>query len=229
MAKYPQTRIILGLVLGMPLALVAFLYLFSKPVYHSVPYIYEQTANGDSAIRTLPEAIQLYDVAGNSWDEQALKGNLLLINFFSARDDSGSKRTVLHGNLKRIYDNVQWEDEPNLRFLSISTGDSVADLQAYAPQMEDVDPRYWPILYGDSASISRLATALGNRRIEREGPDFAPFTDFYVYLVDKEGQLRDEFIGTNLQEERKLQETLVALWRLEYTDDIGGSPLQSIE
>ncbi len=210
----------------MPLILVAFLYLFSKPVYHSVPYVYETMANGDSTIRSLPESFTLYDLDSNEWSSESLKGHMLLINFFSARDDSGSKRTVLHGNLKRIYDNVKWENNPKLRFLSISTGDSLADLKAYEPQMEGVDARFWPILHGDKETVYNFAAnALGNKRMMREGKDFTGFTDFYVSLVDKEGKLRANFVGTNLQEERKLQETLVALWRLEYEDEIDAPSL----
>ncbi|MFK7924758.1 MAG: SCO family protein [Bacteroidia bacterium] len=226
MAKISQTKIILSIVLGMPLVLVAFLYLFSNTVYHSVPYVYETQANGDSVIRSLPEQLTLYDLDGNEWTSENMKGKMLLINFFSARDDSGSKRTVLHGNLKRIYDNVQWENKPNLRFLSISTGDSLPDLKEYEPQMEDVDSQFWPIVYADRTAIYELmADALGNKRMMREGRDYEPFTDFYVALIDKEGKLRANYVGTNLQEERKLQETLVALWRLEYEDDIDASPL----
>ncbi|MEM6346338.1 MAG: hypothetical protein AAF927_20790 [Bacteroidota bacterium] len=210
----------------MPLILVAFLYLFSKPVYHSVPYVYQTLATDDSVVRSLPQDFTLYDLDSNEWTSESLRGHMLLINFFSARDDSGSKRTVLHGNMKRIYDNVKWENNPELRFLSISTGDSLADLKAYEPQMEDVDARYWPILHGDREAVYNLAAnALGNSRMLHEGTDYKAFTDFYISLVDKDGKLRANFVGTNLKEERKLQETLVALWRLEYEDEIDAPSL----
>ena len=229
MAKLSQTRLYLLIILGMPLALVAFLYLFSNPVYNSVPYVYQHGPSGDSSIRTLPDSFRFADLEGEAWTRQDMEGYMLLINFFSAKDDSGSKRTVLHGNLKRIYENINWEKRPKLRFISLSTGDSLDDLRTYEQQME-VDPEFWPILYGEQEEVYAFAAeSLGIPRMLQEGPDFEPYTDFNVVLIDKDGNLRSYFIGTDLQQERKLQETLVALWRLEYPDEIDSSPLQTAE
>jgi hypothetical protein len=232
MAKASSTKIILVLILVVPLVIVAFLYFFSSPVYQKVPFVYQQTAAGDSTYRTLPDSLVLVKLNGDTLRSADLRGKMLLLNFFSTQDDSASRRTVLHGNVKRTYDNVSWEDRPEILFLSISTGDSLADLLTYEKRMEaeEVDAEFWPIVYADQEMVYRLGgEALGFPRLEQLGPEFAPYTDFNIALIDKEGRLRSYFVGTNLGEERKIQETLVALWRLEYADEIGSEPMRTLD
>lgn len=215
--------------MGVPLIVVAFLYLFSSPVYENIPFVYQHEANGDSTIRTLPESLYLVQLNGDTLTTEDLRGNILVMNFFSARDDSAKKRTVLHGNLKRIYDNLNWEDKPALLFLSVSTGDSLPDLKAYDGQREAVDPAHWPIVYTDPEMLYALGVSLGIPRMVAGGVGMQAYTDFNIALIDKQSRLRSYFVGTNLQQERKIQETLVGLWRLEYADEIGSNPLRTLE
>ena len=211
-------RLVLFLVFILPLLLFAFLYVGTKPVFEGVPYQYHTIEGGDTVFHEL-STFGFRESGGEMLRREDLQGKIVIIDFFSTRD-SAKVTTVLHGNLKRTYENVNWETDPPYLFLSINMGDSLADLQAYVEEME-IDSRHWKMVQGSQEEIYRLATqALMIPDFVRHRPGNPPFTAQTVAMVDKDGLVRDYFVATNLSEERKMQENLIALLRLEYPEDL---------
>lgn len=200
-----------------PVVIYLYLYNFSRPVRENVPFVY-QVENGDSTIRELPE-FNLYNLAGEEVSKSDLLGKISFVSFFSLKEDTLTK--VLHGNLQRTYKNLNWEREPNLRFIHINTGDSLSDIESYLDKMKEVDPRYWITLRGADSVIHEFAgKALDLPKFRTASTEPYQLTSQYVGLFDKEGRLRKFYIGTDLAHERKMQEDIIALMRMEYPEEL---------
>lgn len=217
--RSPWTRPILVLVLFVPLVLLIFFYRGVEHRFDRVPYVYDIVANGDTAFHALPD-FAFVDLQGDSVGRADLEGYILFLSFFAVEDDGLARTTVLMGNLQRIFDNVEWELDPPIRFVSINTGDSLAAIQAFAAA-RDHDAAHWWLLSGNPADAARLGgEALNFPEFSRWQAGYPAFTSQTVALVDKSGRVRRYFIATDLQEERKMQEDLVTLLRLDYPEDL---------
>ena len=216
--KRTPVGLILFATFFLPLIIFAFLYLFSKPVHEHLPYAFE-VKNGDTLFYELPE-FTLPIVGGSSLNRDDLLGKISLIHFFAVKEDTRKIRTTLHGNLNRTFENIEWESEPSIRFIAINTGDHPDTLQKYVDRQQ-LDSRYWITAYGDSASIEPIAGRAFHlpEFKDRKAKDY-PATSQIVALVDKAGKVRKFYMGTDLAEERRLQEDLIALMRLEYPEEL---------
>lgn len=192
------------------------MYTSSTPVYKEPPKALT-IEGGDTTYHYLPD-FTLLNLEGDTLTKQDMLGKVLIVSFFEVEDDSMDRTTVLHGNLKRIYDNIDWDEKPNLRFLTINTGDPLSAIEAYTAKQE-VDPSYWITAYGPGEDIKAFGKAFRLAEFEHWQPGDAPKTIQWIALVDKEGQVRSYYLGTDLAEERRIQEDYIALIRLIYPED----------
>lgn len=212
------TRPILLIALLLPLGLLTFIYLGTTQEFDRVPYEYD-IIDGDTVYHTLP-VFSLINTEGDTVTQADLKGKIVLLSFFAVGDDSLSKTTVLFGNLMRTYENIEWDMEPPFQFVSISTGDSLGVVRAFA-QGQASDPAHWWFWTGEQAEVLKISgRALAFPELEKEEPGFDPFTSQRVALIDKEGRVRRYYVATDLQEERDIQEDLITLLRIDYPEDI---------
>ncbi|RMG74999.1 MAG: hypothetical protein D6722_01660 [Bacteroidetes bacterium] len=217
--RSPWTRLILVLILFIPVAL---LILFYKGVDHRfdrVPFQYDIVENGDTAFHALPD-FAFIDLQGDSVHRADLANTILFLSFFAVEDDGLDRTTVLMGNLQRIFDNIEWELDPPVRFVSINTGDSLAAIQAFA-EARAHDAEHWWLLSGNPADADRIGgTSLNFPEFARWEAGNPAFTSQTVALIDKSGRVRKYYVATDLQEERKMQEDLITLLRLDYPEDL---------
>lgn len=194
-----------------PLLVYFFLFVGTKQQFNRVPYVYKIMENGDTLHYSLP-VFHVKNIAGDIVSTETLLGNICIIGFFSAEGDHLTN-TALIGNLKRTFDNVAWEQSPDIRFVLFSVEDTTGRLDVIADSL-GLDPRYWQFLSGSPETINKIA-------IDGLGiPDFAqsaqPSTASTVVLTDKKGKVRKQYVATDLVEERKIQEDLITLLRLDY-------------
>ncbi|MEM7654649.1 MAG: hypothetical protein AAF399_00860 [Bacteroidota bacterium] len=215
--KTRLVRIILFVVFVLPLLVFGFLYLGTEQVFDSVPYEYHLVEGGDTVFHGI-STFEFQEPDGTPITPEDLKGHITILSFFSTQDVD-KVTTVLFGNLKRVYDNIEWELDPPYRFVSVNMGDSLAEVAAFSQDLE-VDKENWKIVTGSQEDIYRLATqGLVIPDFIRHTPGSEPFTAQTIALLDKEGKVRRYFVGTDLGEERKLQEDLIAMLRLEYPEE----------
>ena len=187
--------------------------------FNTLPYQYMAGPEGDSVVRELPD-ILLYRADSIPVTRDSLLNHLTYIDFFSFKDTL--ETTVLHGHIQRLYDNMKWDDYDGIRFVSINTGDDPAAVDAYRKRIK-ADPNRWMIVTGDEQELFRLGNdALGLGEFAQKSPGAQPFTSATVSLVDKAGKVRKYYQGYDLGQVRKIQEDMITLFRLEYTDDLGG-------
>ncbi|NOK86073.1 MAG: hypothetical protein GFH27_549397n21 [Chloroflexi bacterium AL-W] len=213
------TAWILLLVLAFPLVMFFFLYYFTEQNFDSVPFQYDLVENGDTVYHRMPDGILFTDLEGNQFLSEDLAGNLVFVDFFTVREDSQKLTTVLHGNLERTYRNVLWERDPAIRFLSVSTGDDPEELRAHAEALGAVSPG-WRMVTVSQEDLYRMGEAFQIPAFGRRKAGDPAFTSQTVTYLDKSGRVRNYYTGTDLQEERKIQEDIVTLFRLEYPDDL---------
>ena len=217
--KSKWTRPILLIALAVPLSLFFFLYYGAEQRFEHVPFQYEDIPDGDTVYHTLP-AFSMVRVNGDTITDEDLRGRITLMSFFSVDDDADLKTTVLLGNLQRSYDNVDWDMDPPFLFISVNTGDSSAAVRAFRDEIE-ADPSRWWMLYGPQTDVLKLgAESFYLDAFVGKAPGFEPFTAQQVALIDKAGRVRKYYTATDLQEERNIQEDLIALLRLDYPEEI---------
>lgn len=213
------TKLIIFITFVIPPLIFAFFYLGTNQVFEEFSYEYHLIDKGDTVFHTYP-SFAFQDLEGNPVGPEELKGKVCLVSFFTVHDDSFKRTTVLNGNLRRVYDNIEWEKDPPFRFISINMGDSLPDILRYEAEM-GVDKKNWTILRGSQEDIYRLAMqgfVMDEFATKRPGDE--PFTAQTIAMVDKEGFVRRYFVATDLGQERKLQEDLIAILRLVYPEDI---------
>lgn len=219
--RKPLTAVILFTVFVLPLLIYIFMYTGTETVFSGVPYAYHLDNSGDTVFHRVPDfSIQpVYDPAPLTQED--LMGHITVMGFVSLSDDSLKKTTVLQGNLKRIYDNIIWDTEPPFQFLSISWGDSVGAIQAYQAR-QDSDSTHWIYAVSDTATVYKLAweSFRLDEFMGKNATNLAPFTAQTVVLIDKSGRVRKTYVATDLQQERKMQEDLIALLRMDYPEDL---------
>lgn len=209
---------ILLLVLALPLCIFAFMYLLTNQNFDHVPYQYDLVENGDTVFHRIPDVV-FTDLDGKTFTSQDLRGNILYMDFFTVRQDSQKLTSVLHGNLQRTYKNVMWDREPPLRFISVNTGDDLDEIRAHQLSLEAEAPG-WTFVTVSQEDLFRLGDAFQIPAFGKRAPGGTPFTAQTVVFIDKEGMVRQYFIGTDLQQERKMQEDMITLFRLEYPEDL---------
>jgi len=227
--KNLQARVAILVIMAIPLLLIAYFYLFTEPVYETIPYQYTIEEDGDTLFHELPP-FSLVNQHGDTIGLDDVKGKILFIDFFSVKkndDDvqimSGNKeiplRTVLHGNLARIHEKIDWEKKPEILFLSINTGDPSEEVDAYVESYQWPENDWW-VLRGNLEDVYRIGRdAFKLEEFEGKTPESAPFTVNYVSLLDKEVKVRGYYIATDLQQERELLQDYVALLRFDYPEE----------
>jgi len=225
-----QARVAIVLVLLVPILLLAYFYNFTSPVFSGVPFEYSYV-DGDSAKRELP-IFELVDLNGDTLNREELLGKVVIMDFFSVDDDDGSLpyplATVLHGNIKRLYDNVAWEKEPEIVMISVNTGDTLPEIVRY---VQDFKRRYsenkpieddrWKFVHGNLEDVYRIGQgAFGLDGFVGHKPGDVSFTAKQAALIDKQGMVRKFYVATDLQSERKIFEDYIALLRMEYSDEV---------
>jgi len=219
--KSPWTRWILLITLLLPLGFYFFLYTGTQQKFEHVPYSYK-IKSGDTVFHRLP-AFDLVRTDQQSITDQDVESYISIICFFAVGDDADKKTTVLFGNLQRIYDNVDWEMNPPFRFVAINTGDSAslaAAFEAKRTRETKVEPEKWWTLTGEQADVAAIGKSMGLEDFAYKDSVYRPFTSQVAALVDKEGRVRKLYVATDLQEERKIQEDLITLLRLDYPEEI---------
>ncbi|MEO0897696.1 MAG: hypothetical protein AAFY71_14925 [Bacteroidota bacterium] len=223
-----QARVALIVIMAIPLLLVAYFYLFTEPVYEGVPFQYD-IQNGDTVYHEVP-IFSLVNQHGDTISREDVKGKILFIDFFSTKTStydtrivSGNReialRTVLHGNLKRVHEKINWDKNPDILFLSINTGDSSSEIEAYMKKDGWPENNWW-VLQGNPEDIYRLGQgAFHLDEFKNKAPGHEPFTSNYVTLADKEGKVRNYYVATNLQQERDMLQDYVALLRFDYPEE----------
>ncbi len=209
---------ILLTVLAVPLLVFGFMYIFTEQNFERLPYQYDLVENGDTVFHQVPDVV-FRTLEGDSLTSDDLKGNLVFMDFFSVREDSLKLTTVLHGNLKRTYDNVMWDRNPPIRFVSVNTGDKLEEIQAHKVSLEAKSPG-WTFVMVSIEDLVKLGDAFQIPAFGKYNPGSAAFTAQTVAFMDKEGFVRKYFVGTDLAEERKMQEDIISLFRMEYSEDL---------
>ncbi len=213
--------IVTASVIVIPLLTYFLLRFGTHQKFDPVPTVYTINESGDSIKREIPDFV-LWLPDSVPVNHDSLIGKLVYIDFFSVRDTLKTK--VLHGHLKRIYDNVEWDRFNNLLFLSINTGDSPEELAAYRKSL-GVDLHQWMIVSADEQEIFKLgADGLGIDDFSNKSPGSQPFTCAVVTLVDKAGVVRKYYQGYDLAQLRKMEEDMITLFRLEYPEELGNKP-----
>ncbi|MCB0836284.1 MAG: SCO family protein [Bacteroidetes bacterium] len=206
--------VMLGLFL-LPFLIYLFLFFGTEQKFERVPFQYTIMENGDTAYHSFPN-FTLNNLYGDSIRRSDLEGKICLLGFFSVNDDSLKKTTVLFGNLKRVYDNIDWEKNPSFQFVFVNMGDNPEEVNAFVNSLE-VDTQKWMFLSGEQDEIYKLA--MGGFVFPdfiRKAPGDAPFTAQTVVMTDKSGKARNYYIATDLQQERTILEDFIALLRVDY-------------
>ncbi|MEZ4825792.1 MAG: hypothetical protein R3C61_05775 [Bacteroidia bacterium] len=194
-----------------PLAGYFFLKLATSQQFNKMPFVYQIQENGDTVYYRLP-VFHFQSLDGDSVSGEALLGNICLLGFFSPEGEP-MVNTAFIGNLKRTFDNIAWERSPDIRFALFCEKDTTGKLRAYVDSL-DVNPDQWMFLTASAEALQNLAEeGLGITDFTSSGK---PFSSGLVVLTDKEGRVRKKYNATNLIEERKIQEDLITLLRLEY-------------
>ena len=212
---------ILLIVLLVPLMVFGFMYMFTEQNFERLPYQYDLVEHGDTVFHRVPDVV-FATLEGDTLSPDDLKGSLVFMDFYTVREDSQKLTTVLHGNLKRTYDNVMWEREPPIRFVSVNTGDHPEEIEAHRASLEAEAPG-WLFVTVSENDLIKLGDAFQLPAFGKYSPGSAPFTEQLVAFIDKEGFVRKYFIGTDLAEERKMQEDIISILRMEYPEDLDDS------
>lgn len=211
--KDAKTGIILFILFVLPLTLYFLFRNSTTAQFEPVPRAYTILNNGDSLFHKLP-IFSFIDQKGNVFDRERMLGNIYILSFMSLEDTLKTK--ILNSNLKRIHDNI--EEGANIRIVSIHM-DSTS-LVDYAATME-INPDRWAFVYGRKAEVYRIAKDAFHM------PEFAsmdstspPFTPLTVALIDKEGNVRKYYPGTDLGQIRPITDDLRSLIVMEYPEEL---------
>ncbi|WNJ16611.1 hypothetical protein [Pontibacter sp. G13] len=205
-------------VLVVPIMLYLYLRFGADHKFDRVPFQYEITTNGDSAIRRLP-VFSMVSTDGDTITDEDLKGNICFIMFASGEPDPENKVMVMHGLLKRLYDNVEWDRGVNLRLVTFHTGDSTAQFATFADTLGVGEG--WLFLSGNPQATQAVGEAAGITAFTWDTTSTAPVETYSVVLVDKEGRFRSLYgNGMDWGNERKMEEDYITLMRLEYPEEL---------
>lgn len=212
-----RIRILLLVVFLSPLLFYLAMIRLSRPVFSQFPFAYSLSPQGDTLYHQLP-AFALQDLRGGLLTDSSLRGTVTYLAFYSVRDTVGS--IVLMGNLRRFYDNIDWEAYDRVRFVLVNTGDSLSRYLPLAGR-NAADPAYWIYASGDPETVRSLAgDALHLPEFQGKTASDLPVFSSQVALVDKAGRVRKYYTGTDLGQIRKMEEDFRSLLLLEYPDDI---------
>ncbi|MDX2250567.1 MAG: SCO family protein [Bacteroidia bacterium] len=202
--------VVLIFVFVVPLLVYFFLFVGTKQQFNRVPFVYKITETGDTLNYGIP-GFRMVNTDGDTVSQKNLLGNICIIGFYSPQGENYTN-TALIGNLRRTFDNIAWEKKPAIKFILFSVEDSTSTLKAFTDSL-GVDTQNWMFVSGSGDAIVTVAEGLGV-------PDFQrfpqPFTSPTVVLTDREGMVRKQYIATDLVEERKIQEDLITLLRVDY-------------
>lgn len=146
-----------------------------------------------AALRTPAPAFALVDQTGSpvSWD--ALRGNVLLVDFvFTSCPGPCPILTSRHVALQR---ELSPELRARTRFVSISLDpvrDTPAVLHAYA-EARGVDLEHWSFLTGDPDSVAAVVAGYGVGTIRQEDGNIDHLVATFV--VDDGGRIAERFVG----------------------------------
>lgn len=221
MEKNRSPIIILLVVLLLPIVVFTFMYTMTEQNFERLPFEYDLVENGDTVFHRIPDVV-FTEISGDTFTTSDLSGNLVFVDFYTVREDSLKLTTVLHGNLKRTYDNVMWDRTPPIRFVSVNTGDDLDEIAAHKESLEASAPG-WQFVNVSDDDLRKLIDAFQIPAFGKWTPGEKPITAQTVAFIDKEGFVRKYFLGTDLAEERKMQEDIISIMRMEYPEDLEDS------
>jgi len=150
----------------------------------------------------LPE-VSLKDFNENEFIFSDLKGNIIILSYIYTNCPdichlTSSKLNVFKNSLSK-------EVKENLYFVSISFDpdrDSPAILREHARLM-NLDLENWFFITGNQLNVKKVLEAAGIDPLVKSGPDSKSYTYSHrdrISLVDKDGQIRMHYKGTNFDE-----------------------------
>lgn len=149
---------------------------------------------------------RLIDAQGQAFDSVRLNNKVWVTAFFFTT--CGGICPVLTKNLKSLHD--MYSSSPDVEFVSISVNpeqDTPEALAAYA-QKYAADTERWHFLTGAREDITRIAV----RNFKVGSVDEPVFHSASFVLVDRQGNIRGYYDGTNKDEVRKLSDDLLKLY-----------------
>lgn len=213
--------VILLVVLLLPILVFTFMYTLTNQNFERLPFEYDLVENGDTVFHRVPDVV-FTEISGDTFTTSDLNGHLVFMDFYTVREDSLKLTTVLHGNLKRTYDNIMWDRKPPIRFVSVNTGDDSDQTAAHKESLEATSPG-WQFVSVTEKDLQTLIDAFQIPAFGKWAPGDVPITAQTIAFIDKEGFVRKYFLGTDLAEERKMQEDIISIMRMEYPEDLEDS------
>lgn len=208
------------------LALPAFIFLFLRNTgknHFAIPRYYpaidsitgqvrlaKRTVAGkemtDTLFHTVPD-FELTNQDGKTVRGSSLKGKVFVADFFFTRCPGICKK--MSSQMTRVQE--RFLNNPEVQIVSFSVdpeNDTLAALREYADRYA-IQTAKWQLLTGDKAQIYKLAkfgyfvTAKENDATAQELEDQFVHTDKFV-LIDKDGQIRGYYNGTNRKDVDRL-------------------------
>lgn len=226
MKKNQIQATILIVVVAFPLFLYFFVKYFSIAHFERLPFQYSLATDGDTVFHKMPD-FSFTDQLGNPFTKADMAGDVYIVSFFDGTEEEhvteklDQYNVLLLANLKKVYNNA--EDAPMVKLLTISTSpdtDSLPVLQFWSEKFGG-DAERWVFAKGPIDQVWDIGLgAFSMKEFMERTRNRLPFTARAIALVDKEGNVRKYYEGTNdFAIEKQLFEDLRALLTLEYKED----------
>lgn len=213
--KDSKTGIILFILFILPISLYFLFRNTTTAQFNKVPRAFTIQDNGDSLFHRLPN-FSFTDQDGEVFDQDSMLGSIYIMSFMSVEDTLKTK--ILNSNLQRIYENI--EDGANIRMVSIHT-DSTS-LSDYVAEMEiDIDADRWAFVHGKKSEVYAITKdAFQMLEFAYKDSTSEPFTAQKIALIDKEGNVRKYYPGTDLGQIRPITDDLRSIIVMEYPEEL---------
>jgi len=217
---------ILIVIVAFPLGLYFFVKFFSTAHFERMPFQYSISASGDTIYHTMPE-LEFTDQNGHAFNSRQMLGDVYVVSFFDGSEEAhipikeDRLNPILLDNLKKIYDNA--EDAPMVKLLTISTSpdtDSTEVLTSWS-EFYGGDTDKWIFATTSIENVWKLGLeTFSLKEFMERNRNRKPFTARAIALIDKSGQVRKYYEGTNdFSIEKQLFEDMRALLTIEYNED----------
>ncbi|RMG31972.1 MAG: hypothetical protein D6730_00465 [Bacteroidetes bacterium] len=208
-----RIQLIVFAIFVLPITLYLVFKSISKPQFQPVPHSFSILDNGDTLYHKLPP-FRFTDQNGKPFTREDMLGNISLMSFISPADTLLTK--ILISNLRRVHDNIV--EGAHIRLVSVHT-DSTS-LAGFAAEL-GTDPQKWLFVHGPYQEVYRIGwEAFRLPDFEGKAPPAKPFTAQSVVLIDKAGEVRKVYAGTDLGSVRTITDDLRSLIVMEYPEEL---------
>lgn len=195
--------LILGLLLLVPILILAFVSLFGEHHFTLKTYFpqldaegqVQYTANGDTVFQQVP-GFSLVSQTGEAFSGSDLKEAIYVVNFFSTSCPGAACRKV-SSQLVRVQE--AFESNPEVKIISITVNpeqDSVEALRAYAAKYSAKEGK-WFFLTGERQEIYQLAREGYHIANEAGEGQQQAIPNNKLMLVDKDRKVRGMYEGAD--------------------------------